>query len=258
MNNKKLRYLVPALLLAGSLVPAYSQTALPYVLAGGGGSAAATGGNVIDFTLGEPFIATVGTNPRLTQGFHQPSTSGTPLWVQLLDFSGLSKKESNVLIWHTAMEKNSDRFVLERSTDGNRFTTLGIVYSKAENGYSTHLLAYTYTDRTMVENVNYYRLKQIGKDEKYSYSGIVRLERNAAAGSVQVSPNPAKNKIWLSIDGAFDKAGLQITDVTGRVMRILDITQSDTELDISSYAPGIYFIRYEDTEKTEIVKIIKQ
>lgn len=258
MNNIKLRYLVPVLLLAGSLAPAYSQTALPYVLAGGGGSAAAAGGNVIDFTLGEPFIATVGSNPRLTQGFQQPSTSGTPLWVQLLDFSGLSKKESNVLIWHTAMEKNSDRFVLERSTDGNRFTALGLVYSKAENGYSAGMLAYSYTDRTMVDPVNYYRLKQISKDEQYSYSGIVRLERNAAAGSVQVSPNPAKNKIWLSIDGAFDKSALQITDVTGRVMHSLRITQSETELDISSYAAGIYFIRYEDTGKTETIKIIKQ
>lgn len=258
MNNIKLRYLVPVLLLAGSLVPAYSQTALPYVLAGGGGSATATGGNVVDFTLGEPFIATVGSNPRLTQGFQQPSTSGTPLWVQLLDFSGLRKRESNVLIWHTAMEKNSDRFVLERSTDGSRFAALGVVYSKAPNGYSTNPLAYTYTDRTMVEHVNYYRLKQIGKDEKFSYSGIVRLERNATAGSVQVSPNPAKNKIWLSIDGAFDKAGLQITDVTGRVMRTLSITQSETELDISSYAAGIYFIRYEDAGRAETVKIIKQ
>lgn len=258
MKNILFRYVVPGLLLAGLTSPAYSQSALPYVFAGGGGSVTMAGGSIIDFTLGEAFIATVGSNPQFTQGFQQPSTSGTPLAVTLLDFTGRSKKDYNFLSWHTAMEKNNDRFILERSTDGYLFAGIGTIYSKAASGYSSAELSYNYSDRTMVEPVNYYRLKQFDKDGRFSYSAVVRLERNAAGGSIVIAPNPATGKVWLYIAGAFEKAGFQVTDITGRVLRTGQITQEETEIDMRAFAAGIYIIRYEDALHTESVKLVKQ
>lgn len=258
MKNILFRYCVPGLLLAGLALPSYSQTALPYVFAGGGGSATVAGGSIVDFTLGESFIATVGSSPQFTQGFQQPSTSGTPLGVTLLDFTGRSRKEDNILVWHTAMEKNNDRFILERSIDGYLFAGIGTVYSKAASGYSSSKLSYSYNDRTMVEPVNYYRLKQIDKDDRYSYSTVVRLELNTADGNVLVSPNPTTGKVGLYITGAFEKAGFQVTDITGRVLRAGQITQQETEIDMSAFAAGIYIIRYEDAMHAESVKLVKQ
>ncbi len=67
-----------------------------------------SGGTTFNFTVGEPFVTTIGANPKFTQGFQQPSTSGTPLPVHLLDFSGTAKNEYNLLTWDTAQEENND------------------------------------------------------------------------------------------------------------------------------------------------------
>lgn len=258
MKNKLFRYLLPGLLLAGYTLPVYSQSALPYVFASGGGTAAATGGNVVDFTVGETFIATVGSSPQATQGFQQPSTSGTPLGVQLLDFTGTVKKDYNFLTWHTAFEKNNDRFVLERSADGLDFTPVAAVYSKASGGYSTTELLYTYTDRTMTAPVNYYRLKQVDRDGAYTYSAVVRLERNTVEGSLFVTPNPTRDKAVLSVAGAVTQARIQLADITGRILLTAPVTASETVIDLGAYVPGIYFIRYEDGQHIESVKVVKQ
>lgn len=258
MNNKLIKNLLAGVLFAGTAFTGYGQSAVPYVFASAGGSAVATGGARVDFTLGEAIITTAGTNPQLTQGFQQPSTSGTPLGVQLLDFNGVSKKEYNLLSWHTAQEKNNDHFELERSIDGNTFAQIATVYSKAAGGFSAGELAYTYTDRTMTAEVNYYRLKQVDKDGAYTYSAIVRLERNTAGGSLAVVPNPTRDKAVLHVEGTLTRAGIQVADITGRILFSMPVTQAETVIDLGPYANGIYFIRYEDAQRSESVKMVKQ
>ncbi len=258
MKNKLFRYLLPGILLAGYTLPAYSQGGLPYVFASGGGTAAAAGGNRIDFTVGETFIATVGSSTQLTQGFQQPTTSGTPLGVQLLDFTGTAKKDYNFLSWHTAFEKNNDRFVLERSADGLDFTPVATVYSKATGGYSTAELLYTYTDKTMTAPVNYYRLQQTDRDGVFTYSAVVRLERNNTEGNLFVTPNPTRDKAVLHVEGAWEHARVQLANITGRILWTTQVTAKETTVDLGAYAPGIYFIRYEDGQRTESVKVVKQ
>jgi hypothetical protein len=51
----------------------HAQSAEQRVIASGGNSSKAISGYDISFTIGETMIATIGSNPVCTEGFHQPS-----------------------------------------------------------------------------------------------------------------------------------------------------------------------------------------
>lgn len=256
------RLLIPSLLVTGLLLllqlRVEAQAVLPYVLASSGGSAVATSGAIVNYTLGEPFTATIGSNPQFTQGFQQPSTSGTPLPVQLLDFSGIAKEGYNLLQWHTAQEKSNDYFSLERSTDGIRFEAIGQVYSKAPGGNSSDKLAYSYTDRTMPAGRNYYRLRQVDKDKQFSYSGVIDLTNAGMKYGFSVSPNPTKGRLFLSVNTLSAQSKLTICDIYGRELKSMQPKTTVTEIDLSAWTAGTYFLRYADGPYSESVKIVKE
>lgn len=256
------RQLIPSLLVTALLLllqfRVEGQAVLPYVLASAGGSAVATSGAIVNYTLGEPFTATIGSNPQFTQGFQQPSTSGTPLPVQLLDFSGLAKEGYNLLQWQTAQEKNNDYFSLERSTDGIHFQAIGQVYSKATGGNSSSKLAYSYTDRTMPAGRNYYRLRQVDRDKQFSYSGVIDLTNAGMAYQFSVSPNPTKGRAFLSVNTLSDQSALTICDIYGRELKTMTLKATVTEIDLSSWTAGTYLLRYTAGPYKESVKIVKE
>lgn len=245
------------LIAIGFLVQA--QSALPYVLASGGGTGTLPGGTTFNFTVGEPFVTTIGTNPKFTQGFQQPTTSGTPLPIHLLDFSGTALNEYNLLTWHTAQEKNNDYFDVERSRDGIAFQSIGRVFSSAVDGNSSEKIAYTYPDRTMPAGVNYYRLKQVDKDNQSTYSFIISLEHiNMQQGTFTLSPNPTKGKVYFSASAFTDQSFIQVYDASGKGIKQVKLTASSTEIDLSHVAAGFYFILYSDGQNSKLVKIVKE
>ncbi|RQO66034.1 hypothetical protein DBR43_27730 [Pedobacter sp. KBW06] len=69
-----MRYLKTIILLWVAILAgltANAQSATSHTTSAAGGSLALPGGNTMGFTVGEPVIATIGSNPRLTQGLHQ-------------------------------------------------------------------------------------------------------------------------------------------------------------------------------------------
>lgn len=252
-----LRSLAGAAVLLTCWLPLQAQSALPYVLASSGGTGTMPNGTTLNFTLGEPFTTTIGSDPQFTQGFQQPNTSGNPLPVQWLDFSGVARNGHNYLSWRTAQEKNNDYFQVERSRDGRIFQAIGQLPSKAINGNSSSELAYTYIDKTAVAGINYYRLQQVDKDKRSSYSRTIQLESTTTSQGFAVSPNPARDKVYLSVPQVSDAARVQITDVTGKTTRTIKLTGTTTEIDLSGWVSGIYFLKYTDGAVQESVKVIK-
>ena len=259
MKRLLLRSLTGIIALLICWLQSHAQSALPYVLASSGTTGTMPNGTTLNFTLGEPFVTTIGSSPQFTQGFQQPNTSGNPLPVQWLDFSGTIRNGDNHLHWRTAHEKNNDYFQVERSRDGLVFHAIGQTPTKAANGNSNSELAYTYIDKAAPAGVNYYRLRQVDKDKSYSYSFVIKLE-NAITGQVfSVSPNPAQSKVYLSLLSAGGgKAQAQITDVIGKMIKTVQLMSITTEIDLNGWASGIYFITYTDGIIQESVKMIKE
>ncbi len=182
-------------------------------------------------------IAITGGNLR---GDLAAAITNIPFPVKLMSFTGNRTGSVNQLNWSTAMEQNFKGFVIERSADGLTWTTIGYTGSLAPDGYSNNKLDYTYTDRAPLSGDNYYRLKQMDKDDQYSYTHIVMLS-NHMNGNDDVYPNPATDIVYLKGIKAQDV--IRLTDLTGKILQQNTATIPVMQLSLSGYAKGLYFVQ---------------
>lgn len=177
------------------------------------------------------------------------AVSGTALPVTVSDFSGQNATGYNRLNWTTATESNNRGFELERSADGKNFSSIAFIATRSENGNSASALNYNYNDVRPLNGTNYYRLKQIDKDGKFTYSNVVVLKSKISdIRFSSVYPNPASRELKLVISSpSAEKITLIVTDLTGKIL-IQQSTQvvigdNQTQLNIQSLATGSYLIK---------------
>ena len=63
---------------------------------------------------------------------------------------------------------------------------------------------------------------------------------------ISIFPNPANDKIILSINNQFNinsSSYISISDLSGKIISQSIIHSEQTEIDISDYADGIYFVK---------------
>ena len=164
--------------------------------------------------------------------------------IELVDFYALPKGNSNLLSWTTYSEFNNDYFELERSSNGH--SDWGVIANVAGAGNSNRKVEYVHSDDTPLAGMNYYRLRQVDNDGTYRYSSILSVQANSKS-FIHLSPNP-------TIDGLVAISGLpqmredtyiiKIVDGTGRSMAIATPAQ---QINLSSYAPGLYTIQIIDS-----------
>lgn len=137
------------------------------------------------------------------------TTSGA-LPVSISNIRALNEKEKVRVEWNTASEINTSHFEVERAADGRTFSAIGVVAAGNSN--------YFLYDEKPVAGVNYYRLKIVDRDNKFSYSKVVHVVR-LAAGKFAVMPNPAtRNEIRLITERLpVGNAQINIYDQAGRL-----------------------------------------
>lgn len=123
----------------------------------------------------------------------------TALPVEFTAFSVKAIDCSALLEWQTGMEQNNAHFLIERSSDGMRFETIGTVSSKG-NGNS--LQSYSFRDGTPL-NTSYYRVTQVDFDGKYQSTTVkmIRIVCNETQG-IKTYPNPVINDLTINIGKA--------------------------------------------------------
>jgi hypothetical protein len=89
------------------------------------------------------------------------------------------------LRWTTASEQHTKDFIVQHSTDGQRWKDVGVV---AAAGHSVTTRSYTFVHPQPSIGLNYYRLKQRDLDGRYTYSKTMKLEWKIAEGKIY--PNP--------------------------------------------------------------------
>jgi hypothetical protein len=183
--------------------------------------------------------------------------------VSILDFKGSVNDNKALLTWSTATEFNNKGFAVERSKDGKVFTQIGFINGA---GTTTQRKDYTFTDATLSDigvATMYYRLKQIDKDGKMSYSKVIPLSlRNIL--DWKIYPNPVKDKLTVELNLTSDtKVNVQVISKDGRLLLNADkgtLPQGLQQLNfnIKNIASGSYFVRVEAEEKSYVQMIVKQ
>jgi hypothetical protein len=93
--------------------------------------------------------------------------------VELLYFEGTKFPKSNYLEWATATEHNSSHFIVEKSEDGNTWTSIGQQWAAINSIQEIH---YDLIDDNVYPVINYYRLKQFDIDGENKEYGPIALD----------------------------------------------------------------------------------
>lgn len=226
-------------------------------------------GNIISFEVlqGVQGAVPVTVTYTITDGNTQVSNTITffvqgPTPVSLLSFMGEVLDEGNRLKWTTASETNNDYFTLQRSTDGSNFTNLNKIDGA---GTSSMANSYAYTDRNAPTGLAYYRLMQTDFDGTTRQAGqVITLRRNMIGlGIVQIVPVPTKNVVTVHFEASqTSDLFVQLHDATGRVIKtqtlIAQTGSNAFNIDLSSYAAGIYFVTLRNNTDWATGRIVKE
>jgi hypothetical protein len=91
-------------------------------------------------------------------------------------------------------------------------------------------------------------------------TNYVGVENHVPATSFSVAPNPSTGKIWFRRAGAAEKTNVAvtITDLAGKVMavKVFDAHQTQMELDMGGFGPGIYLYRAVLGKRMETGKLV--
>ena len=178
-----------------------------------------------------------------------------PLTITLSELRATNIGNSNRIDWTTANEENADRFVVEKSNDAKNFKKAGEVAAIGKPA------SYTFMDKNLFTGINYYRLKMTDKNGTFRYSAIVSANLAGESHfSVKAYPNPLMHgdRLIVEISGIKDdNARLIITDITGKILKTIGMTENKTTIDFSSFTNGLYFIKYIDHTHTEVIKLNK-
>jgi len=185
-----------------------------------------------------------------------------PMPVTFLSFTAKKEGSKAILNWSTATETNSDKFIVERSVNGNDFKEqIGTVKAA---GNSTTVQNYSLVDVSPLNKWNYYRIKEVDLDGKITYSNIASVYFGKDNTSiVSVYPNPVKDKTTIEFyTERGSKVKMEVYDSKGALvssqtyMSVTGINRA--AVNIQSLSTGIYTLKcFTDSELIGVTKLIK-
>ena len=166
-------------------------------------------------------------------------------------FSVENNGKSSLLSFSTASETNNSHFDIERSADGRNFEVIGTIKGA---GDSRDERRYEFTDERPVQGINYYRIKQIDYDGKYSYSDTKSV-RHIDKGIVVVAPRNTDGRLDITTD--IDQYEVSVWNASGQQVSSFHALSGSQSIDISTLQSGIYFVKVTGLTSNETVRILK-
>jgi hypothetical protein len=182
---------------------------------------------------------------------------GSSLPVTWLYVRGERKQQQALISWATSQELNTDRFIVEYSRDGKSYTAVSELPA-AGNSSSSRTYAYTYPQ--LQSGVNYFRLKQVDKDGRFSYSSIIVIPYAERSSMPMLIPNPVDRNATLLIPPAFEATELRIFDAAGKSIRQEKITEKNVQhlfLQLGTLPKGVYVLQVKGKQQNHSIRFIK-
>ena len=162
----------------------------------------------------------------------------SPLPVTILNFTARKADNTVLLNWSTASEQNSKDFQVQFSTDGQNWTTVGII---AAAGNSTSIQEYSFVHANPVYGINYYRLLQQDLDGRSTYSKVISIIFTSQTKVILVYPNPVVDGILnLQLQNA---TVVSLYDNIGKLVLRQQLFAGAQQLDVSKFAKGLYQLK---------------
>lgn len=183
--------------------------------------------------------------------------------IELESFTAVSQTDRIALNWSTLTETNNEKFVIERSADGQNFEPISEVPG---SGTSTQRVSYKTYDLNPLDGVAYYRLKQIDIDGQSSYSDVISVLWGEPFKIIGIYPNPVssttselKTQFILDQD---QEVRIRVIDLLGNLIYesrdIYKPGQHTLSVPTNQWAAGSYYLSmvagsYSQTQKVIIL-----
>ena len=155
-----------------------------------------------------------------------------------------------LLQWTTTNDKNVRRFIIQKSGDGNLYNDLDSVPALSDTG-SVH--SYRYTDPHLLPGTDYYRLRMVDVDGRFTWSPVRALDAPGLS-SLSVYPNPVEDgKLYVS--STVNIRQLRLTDVSGKVLLKQTVQGYQYTLAVGMISRGIYLLAVDTDTGTTVQKV---
>lgn len=169
---------------------------------------------------------------------NDPSWVFSTLPVTITGF-GAQKNDRDVsLSWQAYSTGNGGQFIVERSSDGVGFQTIGNVAVSKYAGTS----AYSFIDYSYANGKSYYRLKII-ENNTSKYSSVVFVAQSIAFGAY---PTVTRDQIFVTIP---QPTNVAVYNSAGLLLKKLKLIFSQT-IDVSNLSRGEYYLQFESSKQT--------
>jgi mannan endo-1,4-beta-mannosidase len=180
--------------------------------------------------------------------------------VKLTSFNAKSEGAVAKIEWTTASELNSDRFEIERSSDGTNFYSLVTLKGMGSTQLSHQYFTY---DKNPSAGVNYYELNQYDLDGRRTSEGIRTVNFDGLkTPSVRAYPNPAQSNLGILLSNyKGKKVTLVVNDMAGKMIHSEEITtpngQGYYKLNLTSpIANGQYVLQVKGEALIQSIKVL--
>ena len=170
-----------------------------------------------------------------TMGTQNPCTI-MPIGLSKFSYQAYEKKVQ--LKWETVSEANNNLFTVERSVNGVNFEVIGNV---SGTGNSNTLTPYEFIDNKP-NFINHYRLKQLDKDGKYSYSKILYVKVENAS-PLFIRQNLVTSVFQYQVNSSLSGSTIEIFDMIGHTVYKTKVKSGVQNVNVSNWAVGKYVVR---------------
>ena len=202
-------------------------------------------------TVANPYYATASGFTSFSP-FAVTNSGSLPL--NLLSFKAGYDAGAVKAAWITTNEVNTLNFVVERSSNGTNFITVGSVVARNTAGSNS----YTFSDVNPLQGISYYRLKMVDKDGLYKYSKVA-VVNSKQMGTLSIYPNPVVNELTIAHSAAKAGATLQILTIDGRKITTVTVGSGtvQTSIDVSKLAAGNYMLLFQNNGEISVTRFTK-
>ena len=168
-------------------------------------------------------------------------------------FTAQKDGRTALLKWTTVQEHSTAQFMVERSTDGTHYESIGTVRAA---GNSNTTKNYNLLDGVPANGINYYRIRQVDNDGHFTYSETRSLTFDKVNPNISISPNPAKDKIAITIPGNKKQLRVAIFSIKGEKVGSFMISGEYSLLNLPGYPPAVYYLNITGDDVSFTQKII--
>ncbi len=180
--------------------------------------------------------------------------------VELTNFRVENHDDHVNILWTTTREINHDRFVLERSSDGESFTPFRTIQGQ---GDWEEPRDYEVADFDPLEGRSYYRLAQIDQDGTTTFSEIMTVRRGKSFHYIGAVPNPARagDEVRIEFDlEESSKMEFMVTDLLGHTVhrQVVDFPEGYQShiMNTQFWTAGVYLVRVTANGRSHTSKLL--